>query len=818
MRRCKTLAWPVMAAVILAVTWPCAAQESSESAPAMALRFAELAQRTLRIENAPSNAAWREAAALLKAARECDPNEPRYARLLADAQIALGDKDGAIETLKALRELHFKRGEEDHVAQIEYIDLVVERLATVDEKLNYLRVLVPHDAISPPVRSAAAWRCAVLLSEKKLMDEAGEMVKKALELNPVNPAALLWQLKQAMANGSAPDRFNAALGLMRANPADPDLIIQIARELAGAGLVKDSITWYHHAGTVWGRARQVAPLEIIIEVASQMFLDDQQQQAAPLLDQIIQHQPENYPALVLRLLMEKSGNNREAAEKLRVQARNALINDVAVVRGKMGVREATTRPVNEGSLPNPDLGNDIDRLKQLDDAALRDAYLQAVGNLAWFELYFSGATGEAERLLGVIRALSNPDDAQSKAFIARMEGWLFYLQGGKVGEATVKLSAAAERDPLAALGLVRIYAMDDKPKARFEAAKLLARHPAGFIGGMIYHDVRDLNVKVIPNEKAPPMQEALAKFPRDWMRVVDAPQQFYLIRGEPLKVSAPYGEPLWIRLTIQNISDHDLTIGDDALIKPGLWFDAQLTGLATRQMSGVAFERITERVVLRPKETISKTVRIDQGALAQLLNQNPIPPIAMSVSVRTNPQIMRDGVISGPGGFTHDLPRRMERAAFPFSEASVGRMAAMTQSGDGQEKLRAMELLITMGVTLIGQKEATAEMRARGGALIDVVGKARTDGDANVRGWAGFLYAFTAPEEQRAPNALRMLQDEAWQPRLLGLAALQGLPKERRDQLTKEVMEKDSMQLVREFAKASLEKPPPKPTTQPAAQ
>jgi hypothetical protein len=109
-------------------------------------------------------------------------------------------------------------------------------------------------------------------------------------------------------------------------------------------------------------------------------------------------------------------------------------------------------------------------------------------------------------------------------------------------------------------------------------------------------------------------------------------------------------------------------------------------------------------------------------------------------------------------------------------------------------------------------------MRARGGALIDVVGKARTDGDANVRGWAGFLYAFTAPEEQRAPNALRMLQDEAWQPRLLGLAALQGLPKERRDQLTKEVMEKDSMQLVREFAKASLEKPPPKPTTQPAAQ
>jgi tetratricopeptide (TPR) repeat protein len=643
------------------------------------------------------------------------------------------------------------------------------------------------------------------------------MVKKALELNPVNVQALQWQYQQAAATASAGDRFNAMLALLRANPNNPNLILQVSRELASAGLVKESLLWYQHAGVAWGRARQAPPLAVVIEVAAEMFIDGQMQQAMAILDQIIKNEPDNYPALVMRLLIEKTGNNRDAADRLRVQARNALINAVAVVRGKMGVREATTRPVNEGSLPQPDLGGDIDRLKRLDDAEMKNAYLQAVGDLAWFELFFSGAIGETERLLGVIRQLSDPEDPQSKAFIARMEGWLFYLQGGKIGEATVKLSAAAERDPLAALGLVKIYWEDDKPKARAEAAKLLNKYGYGLQGAMIFYYLRDMGVKVAPNEKAPPMQEALAKFPRDWMRVLDAPQQFYMIRGEPVKVSVPFGEPLLVTVSIQNIGDYDLTIGDDGLIKPGLWFDVQLTGLAARAMAGVAYERITERVVLKPKEVISKTVRIDQGGLAQMLNQNPGPPVAMVVSLRTNPIALAEGILSGPGGFQHDFPRRMERASFPANEAAMGQMATMIQSGESKDKLRAMELMVTMGALMVSHKDATPEHKMRGDALIDVVSKARTDADPNVRAWSGFLYGFAAPEDQRAPNALRMLQDEAWQPRLLGLAVAAVLPRDRFLQLAKEAMEKDSVDFVKEYAKASIEKPLPKPTTQPAA-
>jgi tetratricopeptide (TPR) repeat protein len=809
----------VAAAVILLVisafaarSW--AADEDKESGAALALRLTELAQRILRSESAPSTAAMRQAEAMLKAARECDPNEPRYARLLADAQIALHDNADAIETLTALRKLV----PDDQVAQIEYIDLVVDRMETVDQKIKYLQGVLAYEVVPAEVRSAAAWRCATLFLEKAQTSDADAMVKQALVLNPVNWQALYYQYEQAASSGTQVDRVNALLALLRSNPSQPELILSVARELASAGLVSDALKWYNYAGTAWQKARQSPSLATILEVCSEYFVSDQMQQAQPILDGVIQTMPESYPALVLRLLIEKNGGAREVQEKLRNQARNALINEVAVVRQKLGVKEATTRPVNEGNaLPPPDLGGDVDRLKRVEDPQIKDAYLQALGNLAWYELYFNGQTIEAERLLGVIRQLSDPQDPQSKAFIARMEGWLYLIQPNKLGEAKVKLSAAAEQDAFAALGLVRVYDLEDKAKAKVEAAKLLSTYNSGMVGALIFHDVREMGVKVGPKPEAAALGGALAKFPKDWMRVVDAPQQFYIIRGEPVKISQPYGEPLWVQVALQNISNYDLTIGDDGLIKPGLWFDVQLTGLAQRTITGVAFERITDRLVLRPHQSIIRTVRVDQGGLAVLLSQNPGPPIAMRVTVRTNPTPAREAVTSGAGGQAQELGKSMERAAFPPSEETMGKAINALQSGDAREKMRSMEVLAMLGATLRGQKEAAPEVRAKGEALIDAVRKARFDSDVNVRAWAGFITAFAAGENERAPNVQRMMQDETWQSRLLALAAMQALPRERQMQFANEAMDRPNKPFVKEFAKATIERPPPRPTTQPAA-
>jgi tetratricopeptide (TPR) repeat protein len=814
MRIRKSVAAAVMVLVIGSLGGRlCAADETSDSGPALAVRLTELAQRILRGESAPSDAAMRQAEALLIAATKCDPKEPRYWRLLADAQINLHDNAGALETLTTLRKLI----PDDQVAQLEFIDLWVDRFQTVDQKLDYLRGLLSLDVIAPEIRSAAAWRCATLLNEKRQTSDVDAMVKQALTLNPLNWQALYYQYQQATANGSQIERFNALLALMRSNPCHPELILEIARELASAGLVTESLKWYNYGGTAWQRGRQVPPIPVIIEVASEFFVADQMQQAQPILDQIIEKQPENYPALVLRLLIEKNGGTREAANKLRVQARNALVNDVAEARQKLRVKEATTRPVNEGNeLPPPDLGGDIDRVKNVEDAQLRDSYLQVLGNLAWFELYFNGKTIEAERLLGVIRQVSDPTDQQAKTFIARMEGWLFLLQPNKADEAKVKLSAAAEKDPFAALGLVRVYDIEDKAKAKAEATKLLGKYSSGMVGALLFHDVRELGAKVGPKPEAAALNVALANFPKDWMRAVDAPQQFYILRGEPMKISSPYGEPIMVRVAIQNISNHDLTIGDEGLIKPGLWFDVQLTGLVQKTLTGVAYERLTDRLLLKAHETIIRTVRVDQSGLAVFLSQTPGPPIAMHVTVRTNPIPGSGSITSGAGGQAQELGKAMERGAFPPTEANMAQAVNLSQTGDAREKLRSLEVLTMLGMVLRNQKDQPPEVKAKGESLIEAVKKARFDSDPNIRAWAGLLFAFSGSEEERAPNVQRMLLDDAWQSRLLGLAAMANLPRERQVQLAHEVLEKDSQQFVKDFAKATIEKPLPKPTTQPA--
>jgi hypothetical protein len=209
-------------------------------------------------------------------------------------------------------------------------------------------------------------------------------------------------------------------------------------------------------------------------------------------------------------------------------------------------------------------------------------------------------------------------------------------------------------------------------------------------------------------------------------------------------------------------------------------------------------------------------VRIDQGNLAVFLSQNPGPPVAMRVTARTNPLSGGGGIISGPAGEAYEVPKGIERSAFAPTEQNMTGAINLLQGGDAREKLRSMEVLGMLGAVLKGQKDAAPEVRAKGETLIDAVKKARFDSDPNIRAWAGFIFTFAAPEEERAPNVQRMLLDEAWQSRLLGLASMGPLPRERQMQMARDVMEKDPEQFVKDFAKATIERPPPRPTTQPA--
>src|SRR5205814_1906276 len=122
----------------------------------------------------------------------------------------------------------------------------------------------------------------------------------------------------------------------------------------------------------------------------------------------------------------------------------------------------------------------------------------------------------------------------------------------------------------------------------------------------------------------------LKKFPQAWMAIVDSPKIFYSLNAEPLKVSHGYSEPMLVRVILTNRSEFDITLGPDGIIRPDLWLDAQQRGIADRNFPGIAYDRMTQQMVLRPKATISQILRIDQGPLSQALTENPQVSVPLS--------------------------------------------------------------------------------------------------------------------------------------------------------------------------------------------
>src|SRR5687768_11649908 len=322
----------------------------SDANASLAHRFEEMARQVVQ-GNTPAHV--RQGAGWLRAATTSDPSEARYLRLLADALLQLRDGEGALKALSSLRQLR----PQDQVAQLEVIDLYVGRMETVHDKVAYLKDVAARDTVAAEVRSAAASRAATLLLEKGDRDGAVAMIDQALALNPVNTSALSMRYHTLPETATTADRLATIFQLLQSNPVQPELIRTVAETFADAGMLKESVAWYDYALRAVVRMGQGVPPDLALDFAAQLFLNGQSDQAQRLVDDLIAAYPENYGALALRMLIEMRGaNSKEALEKLRVQARNALVNQLAVVRKELGVADATTRPVNEGMLTLPDLG------------------------------------------------------------------------------------------------------------------------------------------------------------------------------------------------------------------------------------------------------------------------------------------------------------------------------------------------------------------------------------------------------------------------------------------------------------------------------
>lgn len=800
-RRTSVIAATIVSAAMalgVGTQWtPAQAQTATPGDIALAARLAELGRDALRAKTIV-DASWRASAAMMQAANRVDPTDGRYPRLLLDADLQLHDHQGAINALKAW----LRTNPTNISAQTQLIDLYLAGMESADTKIAYLQEIIGKPPVGDLVRSHAAALATRLLMDRSENDQAAKTLAEALRLNPLNIDALRLRYQMIAVKGTPLERTAALLALLRANPAQPQVMASLAGQVADVGLAQASLEWYLAANSLRTRSGIPATPDLVNGYVTELFIAGQVDAAQKLAGQVVSANPAAIDMWLLKLTMDRATKDASFNDDKK-KAGVALSNRLADVRTSAGQKGATTRPVDTGpGLEVPNLTADLAQVKAMVSNEARNAYVSVLADIAWYQMYYL----EQPVNPGVLEFLRQTLPADNVT-LTRVEGWNALVQG-KGDDARVKLSAIADRDPLAKLGVIRLAGKDPKAQdaATADARKLVNDNPSGLLGATLWGELNSKSVQIVKSASGQAVEAELAKFPRDLLKILDTPQEFYAIRGEPLQIAHAFGEPLVVRVTIQNLSDYDLTIGPEGVIHSDLWFDARLRGGIDQVVPGVAYDRIADAGVLRSRQSISQVVRIDQGQLGQFLSTNPAISVQVATGVMTNPQPAQNGLMAGPAGYRVQFPRLMERVATSIAgDAQRQKLYAAITTGDGAGKICAMEVLATYVHLIRTNKDVTKEAMAVTDEMVNAIRTGLSDSEPSVQAWAAYMSALVGPNDQ-LPTALgRMLTDKSWQKRLLAVSALPILSPEQRKMLPEKAGIDDSDEIVKSYAKAQAD-------------
>jgi tetratricopeptide (TPR) repeat protein len=753
------LAEPAPAAVPAAAAAPATAPATAPVDPVLAAaqtvisqRFVEMARQTAR-DAKLDPAGQRQTALLLRAATKLEPRDGQAWQLLIEAEQRIGNADGVIKAMQEYRKL----APSDLLAQMQMIDLYASRIETADAELSYLRGLAGQQTRHPWVRAYVYVMVAQRLLERGEHKPAVEAVDQAVELNPVNVAAL--QLKyQLMLSGdepaSAADRAKALLAIAQANPIRAAALAEVGRLLASVGMGKEAGDWLNRAAGLYARTPEASPQayhDLLVDYAAGLYLGGQLQAARNAVDSLIKADPSDPSAWFLQLVLDSA--DKEALAKSREGAAIAMAGNWArAAQFIAGTDGATTQPgaaaavgtepaaaqpgVPEPGVPEP--GEVAGQVAASDDVQKQAAFVQAATDYAWFEVYFNEQPAGAQKWIDALATMLPADHVT----LQRLRGWQM-LADKKYEDARQVLTPLSDIDPLAALGALRVEiavgpapvapateptavpAPADAPPADPAAAsqpadpaasqpattqaaplttddrarQLLGDYRSGLLGAIVTSALKDRNLKPAAHSDAAAIREMLKAFPRGWLEFADNPQRYYSVRVEPFHVGSRFGEPIYVAVYLQNLTGVDIPIGDDGVIKPILWFDVDVTSTAPRpqRLPGVVFERIGMSTVLpaRGKPGLPPiVVRLDQGDLAKGLEANPVAFLQLTGYVTTNVTVGPKGPGPGLGGFQVPFVKRLTRRGFPIGKAGqLQQVFQELEQGFPDMKIRNLRLL-----------------------------------------------------------------------------------------------------------------------------
>lgn len=760
----------------------------------MAEEFAAMGSRTLERPN-PTTSNWSESEALLMAAQKLNPAESRFARQLAlyathagdTPEIIQGDKD-----ILALQPGH--RG-----AQCQLIDIYLAQMETADQKINYLHSIIDKQTLGPEIRSYAAMRLAYVQLERSEAAAAKATIGQAINLNPLNLEALRAQYRIVEDNGSLLEKTIACLGLLRADPADPDMIWRLAAYLSQSGLEKEAIPWYELAAQAMPRSGQGLPEDLLVDYYSAICLSGDIKATSQAVDKALSGDPGAPRLWLLKAALDRQQNSPHLADTI-AKANVAYYDIIQDMRKRTGVSDATTRPVDLGEpVTLPDMMGDSDKVIADKTGMLRHYYANNIGDWAWLEIYFAHKPDDAEPMIQLLTHLIPGDDP----ILHRLRGWAALDRSDFDGAQSQ--FAAAPNDPLSEMGMVEIERRHDVKAAQSHARKVLSEHSVGLTGAMLYCDLKGQGVDLVPSNESQAILEQLKRFPIAYMDILAHPSSYYAIHIDPEKTSYEYDEPMLVRIAIQNLTGVDLTVGDDALIRPTILLDAQQRGIGDQLYPGIAYDNLNSAMLLRGGDEISQIVRIDGGSFGKVLMDDPASELQYTLLATSNPVPVKGKIYVGLGGFRVQMPRVIERMSTDLSsESGRERVMQMLQSSDGGQKIRALVLLANYTAQYLAQPNPTPESKKAANDLMKIIDQNSHTGTTSVDAIATFAMARLQTGGSKWDALQKLASDPDWEKQLLAAYAYADAPADTQKKVYTDLSNGNHDVIVKKYAAARL--------------
>ena len=663
---------------------------------------------------------------LLLASTTLDPH-------LADAYLAqyrlLAATDRPVDALATL-DAYCRLRPQDINAQLQRIDLIVNRAQTVEQRIEKCQQLLKQSALPPPVSSDLNRRIAQLRYASGEIENARRHAQQALSDYPDNIAART-VLAQIDNRDNQPDvQLDLLLRQLRANPLDIDRTWKVAQLLERNHLTQQAAHWYQDAIALAQKLNPGVepPLDIQLDLARTLLADGQY---LPCLDRcvaILAVDPWRFDATLLQL---------EAA-----------------------------RLARSGDLFDRTVKQTLDQYSTAEERAIQTKDWVTCARIAWLAIDIAPNPQRALRFAELAHRF-NPNSRLTR----RIFGWA-QLTSGSPEQALTTLDPLAATDPLAALGLARAQlALADRSAAIRAIQPAIRAQLSPVVRNRVADTLRQLGLTLPspPDQNTP--TATLESADRRTLQFFDNSAIAINFQVTTDTDHVDFDDTIIATISLTNTADYDIALGLQRMLNPVV-----AVSLRDTTYNGLFFDNymtieLYGDPVLHPGQTRSTERVITVSAARFLIDRQPQRRFDLIFNFVLDPAVTDT---SPPVSRLAIPPIDIHLTRNPLDATLTGlaQLAKDIHEGDINRRVRAVRALRALLVEKNKSLVARATYRAEpvDPAMIEaLLRRAFADPDPRVRAQALFGWTTLPLDDATAQAASPLILDQDWLVRLVAV-------------------------------------------------